>query len=146
MFFLRRLWSFNICRKLLSTLQSMVASVLSGAVVCWGARTSKTDLQFLKADQVGWPAGWARTCTKLPGIMDNIIAHCTLSSAARKACWATGFDFQSAKPANWGTLLSLFPSKSACPLQKFLVNAGAGTLKEPILSLGPLDGYASNVG
>ena len=49
MYFLRRLRSFNICRKLLRMFyQSVVASVLSYAVVCWGGSTSKSDLYRLE--------------------------------------------------------------------------------------------------
>ncbi|KAK0154377.1 hypothetical protein N1851_003531 [Merluccius polli] len=43
-YFLRRLRSFNVCSKLLWIFcQSVVASVLSYAVVCWGGSTKKRD-------------------------------------------------------------------------------------------------------
>ncbi|TWW73164.1 putative RNA-directed DNA polymerase from transposon BS [Takifugu flavidus] len=49
MYFLRRLRSFNICRKLLWMFyQSVVASVLSYAVVCWGGSVTKADLSRLE--------------------------------------------------------------------------------------------------
>ncbi|XP_078795139.1 uncharacterized protein LOC144988552 [Oryzias latipes] len=49
MYFLRRLRSFNICKKLLGIFyQSVVASVLTYAVVCWGGSTSKTDFSRLE--------------------------------------------------------------------------------------------------
>ena len=44
LYFLRRLRSFNICSKLLGMFyQSVVASVLFYAVVCWGGSTKKRD-------------------------------------------------------------------------------------------------------
>ena len=44
LYFLRRLGSFNICKKLLQMFyQSMVASVLFFAVVCWGGSSKKRD-------------------------------------------------------------------------------------------------------
>ncbi|KAG5274935.1 hypothetical protein AALO_G00141800 [Alosa alosa] len=44
LYFLRRLWSFNVCSKLLKMFyQSVVASVLFYAVVCWGGSTKKKD-------------------------------------------------------------------------------------------------------
>ena len=44
LYFLRRLRSFNICSKLLSMFyQSVVASILFYAVVCWGGSTTKRD-------------------------------------------------------------------------------------------------------
>ena len=50
-YFLRRLASFNICRKLLHLFhQSVVASVLLYAVVCWGSSTRKKD--SLRMDKV----------------------------------------------------------------------------------------------
>ncbi|TWW77894.1 hypothetical protein D4764_11G0000150 [Takifugu flavidus] len=49
MYFLRRLRSFNICRKLLWMFyQSVVASILSYAVVCWGGSATKADLSRLE--------------------------------------------------------------------------------------------------
>ena len=44
LYFLRRLRSFNVCSKLLGMFyQSVVASVLFYAVVCWGGSTKKRD-------------------------------------------------------------------------------------------------------
>ena len=44
LYFLRRLGSFNICKKLLQMFyQSVVASVLFYAVVCWGGNSRKRD-------------------------------------------------------------------------------------------------------
>ncbi len=44
LYFLRRLRSFKICRKLLWMFyQSVVASILFYTVVCWGGSTSKKD-------------------------------------------------------------------------------------------------------
>ena len=49
MYFLRRLRSFNICKKLLGIFyQSVVASILSYAVACWGGSTSKGDFSRLE--------------------------------------------------------------------------------------------------
>lgn len=48
LFFLRRLRSFNVCTRLLQTFyQSVVASVLFFAVVCWGGNTNKRDADRL---------------------------------------------------------------------------------------------------
>ena len=48
MFFLRRLWSFNICSKLLWMFyQSVVTSVLFYTVVCWSGSLSKKDTSRL---------------------------------------------------------------------------------------------------
>ncbi|TWW56097.1 Homeodomain-interacting protein kinase 1 [Takifugu flavidus] len=59
MYFLRRLRSFNICRKLLWMFyQSVVASILSYAVVCWGGECDKSGpLQAGEADQAGQLGG-----------------------------------------------------------------------------------------
>ena len=44
LYFLRRLRSFNVCSKLLRMFyQSVVASVLFYAVVCWGGSIKKRD-------------------------------------------------------------------------------------------------------
>ena len=44
LYFLRRLRSFNVCKKLLRMFyQSVVASVLFYAVVCWGGSIKKRD-------------------------------------------------------------------------------------------------------
>ena len=49
LYFLRRLASFNICRKLLQTFyQSVVASVLMYAAVCWGGALKKKDAARLE--------------------------------------------------------------------------------------------------
>ena len=49
MYFVRRLRSFTICKKLLGIFyQSVVTSVLSYAVACWGGSTSKGDFSRLK--------------------------------------------------------------------------------------------------
>ncbi|TWW53378.1 putative RNA-directed DNA polymerase from transposon BS [Takifugu flavidus] len=65
MYFLRRLRSFNICRKLLWMFyQSVVASVLSYAVVCWGGECDKSGpLQAGEADQAGQLGGGDETET-----------------------------------------------------------------------------------
>jgi len=48
MYFLRRLRSFNICNKLLLMFyQSVVASILFYAVVCWGGNSKKRDASRL---------------------------------------------------------------------------------------------------
>ncbi|XP_068186444.1 uncharacterized protein [Antennarius striatus] len=48
MYFLRRLASFNICPKLLPMFdQSIVSSVLSYAIVCWGGGARKRDMDCL---------------------------------------------------------------------------------------------------
>ena len=84
MYFLRRLRSFNICKKLLGIFyQSMVASVLSYAVACWGGSTSKGDFSRLeklirragsvvgtKLDPLATVAE-RRTMHKLLAILDN---------------------------------------------------------------------------
>ncbi|TWW77451.1 hypothetical protein D4764_12G0008410 [Takifugu flavidus] len=83
-YFLRRLRSFNICRKLLWMFyQSVVASVLSYAVVCWGGSATKADLSRLEklirraSSVVGMklkPLATVterRTIDKLRSIMDN---------------------------------------------------------------------------
>ncbi|TWW75426.1 hypothetical protein D4764_13G0000880 [Takifugu flavidus] len=84
MYFLRRLRSFNICRKLLWMFyQSVVASVLSYAVVCWGGSVTKVDLSRLEklirraSSVVGMKlkplatVAERRTIDKLRSIMDN---------------------------------------------------------------------------
>ena len=49
LFFLRRLRSFNMCRRLLQMFyQSVVASVLFFAVVCWGGDTNTRGTDRLK--------------------------------------------------------------------------------------------------
>ncbi|TWW68197.1 putative RNA-directed DNA polymerase from transposon BS [Takifugu flavidus] len=85
MYFLRRLRSFNICRKLLWMFyQSVVASVLSYAVVCWGGSATKADLSRLEKliRRAGSVVGMKleplatvaerRTIDKLRSIMDNV--------------------------------------------------------------------------
>ncbi|TWW54882.1 hypothetical protein D4764_0125750, partial [Takifugu flavidus] len=85
MYFLRRLRSFNICRKLLWMFyQSVVASVLSYAVVCWGGSATKADLSRLEklirraSSVVGMKlkplatVAERRTIDKLRSIMDNV--------------------------------------------------------------------------
>ncbi|TWW64023.1 hypothetical protein D4764_03G0010310 [Takifugu flavidus] len=85
MYFLRRLRSFNICRKLLWMFyQSVVASVLSYAVVCWGGSVTKADLSRLEKliRRAGSVVGMKleplatvaerRTIDKLRSIMDNV--------------------------------------------------------------------------
>ena len=84
LYFLRRLRSFNVCSKLLEMFyQSVVASVLFYAVVCWGGSTKKKDAGRL--DRLVRKAGSVvgaelecitsvankRTLTKLLTIMDN---------------------------------------------------------------------------
>ena len=84
LYFLRRLRSFNICRKLLWMFyQTVVASVLFYTMVCWGGSTSKKDASRL--DKLIRPAGSVvgmkldslvmvaekRTLDKLLGIMDD---------------------------------------------------------------------------
>ncbi|TWW54377.1 hypothetical protein D4764_0184940 [Takifugu flavidus] len=85
MYFLRRLRSFNICRKLLWMFyQSVVASVLSYAVVCWGGSATKADLSRLEK-LIRWASSVVgmklkplatvaerRTIDKLRSIMDNV--------------------------------------------------------------------------
>lgn len=84
MYFLRKLRSFNICRKLLWMFyQSVVASVLFYSVVCWGGSTSKRDSSRLdklirragsvvgmKLDSLVTVAE-KRTMDKLLAILDN---------------------------------------------------------------------------
>ncbi|XDV41797.1 hypothetical protein PO909_010597 [Leuciscus waleckii] len=54
LYFLRRLRSFNICNKLLRMFyQSVIASVLFYAVVCWGGSTKKRDVGRLKRLRFG---------------------------------------------------------------------------------------------
>ncbi|TWW53314.1 putative RNA-directed DNA polymerase from transposon BS [Takifugu flavidus] len=85
MYFLRRLRSFNICRKLLWMFyQSVVASILSYAVVCWGGSATKADLSRLEklirraSSVVGMKlkplatVAERRTIDKLRSIMDNV--------------------------------------------------------------------------
>lgn len=56
LYFLRRLGSFNICKKLLLVFyQTVVASVIFYAVVCWGGNRKKRDRAQL--DIVG-EEGW----------------------------------------------------------------------------------------
>ncbi|KAG5276868.1 hypothetical protein AALO_G00110700 [Alosa alosa] len=60
LYFLRRLQSFNVCSKLLRMFyQSVVASVLFYAVVCWGGSTRKKDAgridRLVSTQQVGGP-------------------------------------------------------------------------------------------
>ena len=48
LYLLRRLWSFNVCSKLLWMFyQSVVASVLFYTVVCWGGSINKRDTSRL---------------------------------------------------------------------------------------------------
>ncbi|CAM4691197.1 unnamed protein product [Leuciscus chuanchicus] len=67
LFFLRRLRSFNICSKLLRMFyQSVIASVLFYAVVCWGGSTKKRDqwrLQtfFIGVARLGHLKSWGGT-------------------------------------------------------------------------------------
>ena len=84
LYFLRRLASFGVCRKLLQMFyQSVVASVLLYAVVCWGGNIKKGDVGRLdklvrragsvigvKLDSVGTVAE-RRTMVKMLAIMDN---------------------------------------------------------------------------
>ncbi|TWW74205.1 putative RNA-directed DNA polymerase from transposon BS [Takifugu flavidus] len=85
MYFLRRLRSFNICRKLLWMFyQSVVASILSYAVVCWGGSATKADLSRLEklirraSSVVGMKlkplatVAERRTIDKLRSIVDNV--------------------------------------------------------------------------
>src|SRR4029434_237772 len=54
LYFLRRLRSFNVCNKLLRMFyQSVVASVLFYAVVCWGGSIKKRDAGYW----TGWGGG-----------------------------------------------------------------------------------------
>ena len=84
LYFLRRLGSFNICKKLLQMFyQSVVASVLFYAVVCWGGSSKKRDSARL--DRLVRRAGSVvgteldslvtvaerRTLDKLLSILDN---------------------------------------------------------------------------
>ena len=84
MYFLRRLPSFNICRKLLWIFyQSVVASVLSYTVVCWGGNTSEAELSRLEklVRQAGSVVSMKldplvtvaekRTLNKLRGVLEN---------------------------------------------------------------------------
>uniref|UniRef100_A0AAX7SRS8 HotDog ACOT-type domain-containing protein n=1 Tax=Astatotilapia calliptera TaxID=8154 RepID=A0AAX7SRS8_ASTCA len=84
LYFLRRLRSFNICRKLLRMFyQSVVAGVLFYAVVCWGSSTAKKDSSRLEklirraGSVVGMKldtlvtVGEKRTLKKLLDIMNN---------------------------------------------------------------------------
>ncbi|KAI4902349.1 hypothetical protein NFI96_003952 [Prochilodus magdalenae] len=85
LYFLRRLGSFRICQKLLLMFyQSVVASVLFYAVVCWGGSISKRDAGRLdrlvrKAGSVLGlelesltPLAERRALNKLLNIMDNV--------------------------------------------------------------------------
>lgn len=85
LYFLRRLRAFNICQKLLLMFyQSVVASVLFYAVVCWGGSISKRDAGRLdrlvrKAGSVLGlelesltPLAERRALSKLLNIMDNV--------------------------------------------------------------------------
>ncbi|KAI4888220.1 hypothetical protein NFI96_004855 [Prochilodus magdalenae] len=85
LYFLRRLGSFRICQKLLLMFyQSVVASVLFYAVVCWGGSISKRDAGRLdrlvrKAGSVLGlelesltPLAERRALSKLLHIMDNV--------------------------------------------------------------------------
>ncbi|KAI4888196.1 hypothetical protein NFI96_018638, partial [Prochilodus magdalenae] len=85
LYFLRRLGSFRICQKLLLLFyQSVVASVLFYAVVCWGGSISKRDAGRLdrlvrKAGSVLGlelesltPLAERRALNKLLNIMDNV--------------------------------------------------------------------------
>lgn len=57
LYFLRRLQSFNSCRKLLRMFyQSVVASVLFYAVMCWGQHNKKVLFQTRQASQALWLA------------------------------------------------------------------------------------------
>ncbi|KAG5279123.1 hypothetical protein AALO_G00106350 [Alosa alosa] len=84
LYFLRRLRSFNVCSKLLRMFyQSVVASVLFYAVVCWGGSTKKKDAG--RIDRLVRKAGSVvgaelecitslsdkRTLNKLINILDN---------------------------------------------------------------------------
>lgn len=84
LYFLRRLRSFNVCSKLLEMFyQSVVASVLFYAVVCWGGSTKRKDAGRLErlVKKAGSVVGAElecttsvadkRTLTKLLTIMDN---------------------------------------------------------------------------
>ena len=84
LYFLRRLGSFNICKKLLQMFyQSVVASVLFYAVVCWGGSSRRRDAG--RMDRLVRSAGSVvgteldslvtvaerRTLDKLLSILDN---------------------------------------------------------------------------
>ncbi|KAI4898935.1 hypothetical protein NFI96_007066 [Prochilodus magdalenae] len=78
LYFLRRLWSFRICQKLL-LMWSVVASVLFYAVVCWGGSISKRDAGRLhRLLESLTPLAERRALNKLLNIMDN--AHHPLHS------------------------------------------------------------------
>ena len=84
MYFLRRLASFNICPKLLHMFyQSVVSSVLSYAIVCWGGGARKRDMDRLNrlVRRAGSVVGLSldsvdtilesRTMSKVKAIMNN---------------------------------------------------------------------------
>lgn len=89
LYFLRRLGSFNVCKKLLQMFyQSVVASVLFYAVVCWGGSSKKRDAARL--DRLVRRAGSVvgteldslvtvaerRTLDKLLSILDSLLLSC----------------------------------------------------------------------
>src|SRR4029434_2142808 len=83
LYFLRRLRSFNVCNKLLRMLyQSVVASVLFYAVVCWGGSIKKRDAgrldRLVRRAVVGTEldclttVAERRTLSRLLTILDNV--------------------------------------------------------------------------
>uniref|UniRef100_A0A8B9GXH1 Reverse transcriptase domain-containing protein n=1 Tax=Astyanax mexicanus TaxID=7994 RepID=A0A8B9GXH1_ASTMX len=95
LYFLRRLRSFNICKKLMWMFyQSVVASVLFYTVVCWGCSISKKDSSRL----------------------DKLIRRAgTPSSATRRACSVTDCSSPNAGPTDSETPLSIMPSDFTIP-------------------------------
>ncbi|XP_014830942.1 PREDICTED: uncharacterized protein LOC106909145 [Poecilia mexicana] len=101
MYYLRRLRSFNICGKLLRLFyQSVVASVLLHAVVCWGGSISKTDLSQLEkqirraSSVVGTrldslaAVAQRRTLQKLEDIMDNTRHPLHIVISSQESRWS----------------------------------------------------------
>ncbi|XP_014878868.1 contactin-3-like [Poecilia latipinna] len=101
MYYLRRLRSFNICGKLLRLFyQSVVASVLLHAVVCWGGSISKTDLSQLEkqirraSSVVGTrldslaAVAERRTLQKLEDILDNTRHPLYIVISSQESRWS----------------------------------------------------------
>lgn len=83
LYFLRKLGSFDICRKLLQMfyLQSVVASVLFYAVVCWGGSSKKRDAARLdRLRKVG---------SVVRAELDSLVMVTERKTLKRKPSWTT---------------------------------------------------------
>ena len=60
LYFLMKLRSFNMCSKMLEIFyQSVVASTILFAAVCWGSSIRASDTSRLDKTISGWVSGWS---------------------------------------------------------------------------------------